>query len=176
MALYIGVMSGTSLDGLDIALIELAPAVKLIATHYIPMPTPLRTELLALCSSGPDEIARSAIAQQNWVKLAAQGIHTLLNEQKLKPEDVTAVGSHGQTIRHEPARGFTVQIGNPALLSELTGITVVSDFRSRDVAAGGQGAYQVSIAAQATYCSMPGYTRSEARLLIVTANGQPAEK
>ncbi|WP_433860902.1 anhydro-N-acetylmuramic acid kinase [Pseudomonas thivervalensis] len=140
MALYIGVMSGTSLDGLDIALIELAPAIKLIATHYIPMPVALRAELLGLCSSGPDEIARSAIAQQSWVKLAAQGIHALLNEQKLKPEDITAVGSHGQTIRHEPARGFTVQIGNPALLSELTGITVVSDFRSRDVAAGGQGA------------------------------------
>jgi anhydro-N-acetylmuramic acid kinase len=93
-----------------------------------------------LCASGPDEIARSAMAQQNWVKLAAQGIHTLLDEQNLKPEDIRAIGSHGQTIRHEPSRGFTVQIGNPALLTELTGITVVSDFRSRDVAAGGQGA------------------------------------
>lgn len=140
MALYIGVMSGTSLDGLDIALIEQAPAIKLIATHYIPMPESLRTELLGLCASGPDEIARSAIAQQNWVKLAAQGINTLLADQHLKPDDIRAIGSHGQTIRHEPARGFTVQIGNPALLTELTGITVVSDFRSRDVAAGGQGA------------------------------------
>lgn len=140
MTLYIGVMSGTSLDGLDIALVELTPAIKLIATHYIPMPESLRVELLGLCSSGPDEIARSAIAQQNWVKLAAQGIHTLLDQQTLKPGDIRAIGSHGQTIRHEPARGFTVQIGNPALLTELTGITVVSDFRSRDVAAGGQGA------------------------------------
>lgn len=140
MALYAGVMSGTSLDGLDIALIEQSPAIRLIATHYIPMPDSLRTELLDLCASGPDEIARSAIAQQNWVKLAAQGISTLLAEQHLKPEDIRAIGSHGQTIRHEPARGFTVQIGNPALLTELTGITVVSDFRSRDVAAGGQGA------------------------------------
>ncbi|AUG04611.1 anhydro-N-acetylmuramic acid kinase [Pseudomonas sp. 09C 129] len=140
MALYIGVMSGTSLDGLDIALIEQTPAIRLIATHYIPMPESLRAELLGLCASGPDEIARSAIAQQNWVKLAAQGIHSLLAQQKLKPADIRAIGSHGQTIRHEPARGFTVQIGNPALLTELTGITVVSDFRSRDVAAGGQGA------------------------------------
>lgn len=140
MALYIGVMSGTSLDGLDIALIEQTPAIRLIATHYIPMPESLRAELLGLCASGPDEIARSAIAQQNWVKLAAQGIHSLLAQQQLKPADIRAIGSHGQTIRHEPARGFTVQIGNPALLTELTGITVVSDFRSRDVAAGGQGA------------------------------------
>lgn len=140
MPLYIGVMSGTSLDGLDIALIEQTSAVKLIATHYIPMPDALRTELLGLCASGPDEIARSALAQQHWVTLAAQGIHALLDEQNFKAEDIRAIGSHGQTIRHEPARGFTVQIGNPALLTELTGITVVSDFRSRDVAAGGQGA------------------------------------
>lgn len=140
MALYIGVMSGTSLDGLDIALIEQDTAVNLIATHYIPMPESLRVELLSLCASGPDEIARSAIAQQNWVTLAAQGVHTLLEQQQLTHHDIRAIGSHGQTIRHEPARGFTVQIGNPALLTELTGITVVSDFRSRDVAAGGQGA------------------------------------
>ncbi|QLG95688.1 anhydro-N-acetylmuramic acid kinase [Pseudomonas yamanorum] len=140
MALYIGVMSGTSLDGLDIALIEQNTAIKLIATHYIPMPESLRTELLGLCASGPDEIARAAITQQHWVKLAAQGIHALLEQQKLKRQDIRAIGSHGQTIRHEPARGFTVQIGNPALLTELTGITVISDFRSRDVAAGGQGA------------------------------------
>ncbi len=140
MALYIGVMSGTSLDGLDIALIEQNTAIKLIATHYIPMPESLRTELLGLCASGPDEIARAAITQQHWVKLAAQGIHALLEQQKLKPQDIRAIGSHGQTIRHEPARGFTVQIGNPALLTELTRVTVVSDFRSRDVAAGGQGA------------------------------------
>lgn len=140
MTLYIGVMSGTSLDGLDIALVELSPTIKLIATHYIPMPDPLRAELLSLCASGPDEIARSAMAQQNWVQLAAQGIHTLIDRQGLKPSEIRAIGSHGQTIRHEPARGFTVQIGNPALLTELTEITVVSDFRSRDVAAGGQGA------------------------------------
>ncbi|MCF5544803.1 anhydro-N-acetylmuramic acid kinase [Pseudomonas salomonii] len=140
MALYMGVMSGTSLDGLDIALIEQDPAIKLIATHYIPMPDDLRTELLSLCASGPDEIARSALAQQHWVTLAAKGILALLEQQALEPQDIRAIGSHGQTIRHEPARGFTVQIGNPALLTELTGITVVSDFRSRDVAAGGQGA------------------------------------
>ena len=85
MPLYIGVMSGTSLDGLDIALIEQNQAIRLIATHYIPMPETLRTELLGLCASGPDEIARSAIAQQNWVTLAAQGIHGLLAQEQLKP-------------------------------------------------------------------------------------------
>jgi len=156
MALYIGVMSGTSLDGLDIALIEQTSAIRLVATHYIPMPESLRAELLGLCASGPDEIARSAIAQQHWVNLAAQGIHTLLEQQRLKPADIRAIGSHGQTIRHEPARGFTVQIGNPALLTELTGITVVSDFRSRDVAAGGQGAPLVPAFHEALFEKQPG--------------------
>jgi anhydro-N-acetylmuramic acid kinase len=149
-------MSGTSLDGLDIALIEQSSAISLIATHYIPMPDSLRTELLGLCASGPDEIARSAIAQQNWVKLAAQGINTLLSQQNLDREAIRAIGSHGQTIRHEPARGFTVQIGNPALLAELTGITVVSDFRSRDVAAGGQGAPLVPAFHEALFEERPG--------------------
>lgn len=140
MPRYIGVMSGTSLDGLDIALIEQEQHTTLLATHYLPMPDDLRAELLTLCSSGPDELARSAIAEQRWAQLAAQGINALLNEQQLKPSDIRAIGSHGQTVRHEPARGFTIQIGNPALLTELTGITVVADFRRRDVAAGGQGA------------------------------------
>lgn len=140
MPLYLGVMSGTSLDGLDIALIKQGQRLTLLATHYIPMPPALRDDLLALCASGPDEIARAALAEAAWVRLAAQGISQLLTEQQLQPADIRAIGSHGQTIRHEPARGFTVQIGNPALLAELTGITVVSDFRRRDVAAGGQGA------------------------------------
>lgn len=140
MQRYLGVMSGTSLDGLDIALIEQDSYTRLIATHYRPMPAELHAELLALCSPGLDELARAAVAEQRWVELAVQGIQTLLAEQQLQPSDIRAIGSHGQTIRHEPARGFSIQIGNPALLAELTGICVVSDFRRRDIAAGGQGA------------------------------------
>ncbi|MBA6139212.1 MULTISPECIES: anhydro-N-acetylmuramic acid kinase [Pseudomonas] len=140
MALYLGVMSGTSLDGLDLALIEQGEQPELLATHYLPMPVDLRQELLALCSSGPDEIARAALAENRWANLVGEGIRQLLARQGLQADAVRAIGSHGQTIRHEPARGFTVQIGNPALLAELTGISVVGDFRRRDVAAGGQGA------------------------------------
>ena len=140
MALYLGVMSGTSLDGLDIALIEQREQTHLLATHYTPMPSDLRQALLALCASGPDEIARAALAENRWASLAAEGIKQLLASQGLGASAIRAIGSHGQTIRHEPARGFTVQIGNPALLAELTGICVVGDFRRRDVAAGGQGA------------------------------------
>ena len=137
---YLGVMSGTSLDGLDIALVRQEDRPTLLAHHYLPMPAALRAELLALCASGPDELARAATAEQQWVELAAEGIHELLKREQLSPDDIRAIGSHGQTVRHEPARGFTVQIGNPALLAELTGIEVVADFRRRDVAAGGQGA------------------------------------
>ena len=140
MTLYVGVMSGSSLDGLDFALIEQDDRPRLVATHYIPMPDDLRAELLGLCASGPDEIARVGIAEQKWVHLAAQGVLALLDKQNVSAGEIRAIGSHGQTVRHEPARGFTLQIGNPALLAELTGITVVSDFRKRDIAAGGQGA------------------------------------
>ena len=158
MTLYIGVMSGTSLDGLDIALVELEArtSIKLLASHYIPMPEAMRAEILGLCSSGADEIARSAIAENRWVELAAQGIAALLELQQLTARDIRAIGSHGQTIRHEPAQGFTVQIGNPALLAELTNICVVGDFRRRDVAAGGQGAPLVPAFHEALFADSPG--------------------
>ncbi|KPW84047.1 Anhydro-N-acetylmuramic acid kinase, partial [Pseudomonas syringae pv. cerasicola] len=80
--------------------------------------------MLGLCSSGVDELARAAIAEQKWCRLVAQGVQTLLEDQNMVPAQIRAIGSHGQTIRHEPARGYSIQIGNPALLAELTEITV----------------------------------------------------
>lgn len=133
-------MSGTSLDGLDFALIQQSDSTKLLATHYEPMPAQLKQELLALCASGPDELARAALAEQCWAALASIGIDKLLRQAQIAPSSIRAIGSHGQTVRHEPKRGFSIQIANPALLAELTGISVVGDFRRRDVAAGGQGA------------------------------------
>lgn len=140
MPLYIGVMSGTSLDGLDFALIEQNVSTTLLGTHYEPMPAQLKQDLLELCSSGPDELARAAKAEQDWAELASQGIERLLNEAHIDSSAIRAVGSHGQTVRHEPQLGFTIQIGHPSLIAERTKISVVADFRSRDVAAGGQGA------------------------------------
>ncbi|MFP6851091.1 MAG: anhydro-N-acetylmuramic acid kinase [Pseudomonas sp.] len=159
MPLYLGVMSGTSLDGLDIALIEHDQHTRLLGTHYLPMPDELRSTLLSLCASGPDELARAAIAEQQWAQLAAQGINDLLTQHQLPAESIRAIGSHGQTVRHEPARGFSIQISNAALLAELTGISVVSDFRRRDVAAGGQGAPLVPAFHQALFAS-PNSTRA----------------
>jgi anhydro-N-acetylmuramic acid kinase len=153
MGLYIGVMSGTSLDGLDIALVEQTNATRLIASHYVPLPPALKAELLALCSSGPDEVARVALAENAWATLASEGITHLLSKADLPASAIRAVGSHGQTIRHEPGRGFTVQIGNPALLAEQCGITVVADFRRRDLAAGGQGAPLVPAFHEALFAS-----------------------
>lgn len=105
MALYLGVMSGTSLDGLDIALIEQGEQLELLATHYLPMPADLRQALLSLCSTGPDEIARAALAENRWASLAGEGIQQLLAKRGLQANAIRAIGSHGQTIRHEPARG-----------------------------------------------------------------------
>lgn len=140
MPLYAGVMSGTSLDGIDLVLVEQATELRLIATHYVPMPEALRQSLLSLCAPGYDELARSAVIEQHWVHLVAEGIQSLLEKALVTPEQVRAIGSHGQTVRHSPREGFSIQIGNPALLVECTGISVVSDFRRRDLAAGGEGA------------------------------------
>lgn len=137
---YIGIMSGTSLDGLDICLVRIEQSIQLLGTHFVPMPDSLKAELLALCSPADNEIVRLSLAEQAWAKLAAEGTHTLLAQQQLHAEDIQAIGSHGQTIRHHPELGFSLQIGAPALLAELTGIRVISHFRQRDIAAHGQGA------------------------------------
>lgn len=134
-------MSGTSLDGIDISLVDIdSQHCRLVASHYLDMPPELKTQLLALCSSGADEVHRAALAEQQWARLAAEGINTLLADNNIQAHQVRAIGSHGQTIRHAPNQHYTVQIGSPALLAELTRICVVSDFRQRDIAAGGQGA------------------------------------
>lgn len=140
--LYIGLMSGTSVDGVDGVLVRLGdgqpPAVQ--ASASLPMPADLRRELLALNQSGDDELARAALAANSLAHLYAQAVAALLQHAGVAAGDVAAIGAHGQTVRHRPDLGYTVQLNAPALLAELTGIDVVADFRSRDVAAGGQGA------------------------------------
>ncbi len=133
-------MSGTSLDGIDAVLAEIGPdgQTRLLQTHYLPYPDSLRAQLLALHAPQPDEIHLAACAGNALARLYAEAVRTLLDG--IAPDSVRAIGCHGQTLRHRPADGYTLQIGNSALLAELTGITVVADFRSRDIAAGGQGA------------------------------------
>lgn len=140
--LYIGLMSGTSVDGVDGVLVRLgeSQAPRVLASASLPMPENLRRELLALNVSGNDELARGALAANALARLYAQAVSALLQDAAADATDVIAIGAHGQTLRHRPDSGYTVQLNAPALLAELTGIDVVADFRSRDVAAGGQGA------------------------------------
>lgn len=147
MALYIGLMSGTSLDGVDGVLVEFEDGGNHPDSHahvHCPMPAALREELLALNSSGPDELHRAALAANSLMTLYAQAVHALLHDAGFAAAAVTAIGAHGQTVRHRPREfdgtGYTLQLMNGALLAERCGIDVVCDFRSRDVAAGGQGA------------------------------------
>ena len=144
-ALFIGLMSGTSLDGVDGVLVDLAGDKLAVLQHAsAPFPPALKAEFLALNRSGPDELHRSALAANNLCALYAQVVSQLLEQAQISAQQVQAIGAHGQTVRHQPQSfggpGYTWQLNQPALLAELTGITVVADFRSRDLAAGGQGA------------------------------------
>jgi anhydro-N-acetylmuramic acid kinase len=152
MSLYIGLMSGTSLDGVDGVLVEFwAGAARTMSAAYVPFPTALQAELMALQAPSPNELEREALVANRLAELYADCVAQLLAAAEMKSADVRAVGVHGQTIRHRPELGFTRQTNNPALLAELTGIDVVADFRSRDVAAGGQGAPLVPAAHQALF-------------------------
>ena len=151
---FIGLMSGTSLDGVDGVLVAMAPGGQLqVKGHaFRAFDASFKSELLALNQSGPDELHRSALAGNQIARHYAQVVQDLLNQCHLQAQQITAIGAHGQTVRHRPlefdgdaaqqqaAVGYTLQLINPALLAELTNVDVVADFRSRDLAAGGQGA------------------------------------
>jgi anhydro-N-acetylmuramic acid kinase len=142
--LFIGLMSGTSMDGVDGVLADFSAGVHVLQHASAPFPDALRAELMALNTSGPDELHRAWLAGNALMRVYAQVVHELLAAARLPGASVAAIGAHGQTVRHRPRQfddtGYTIQLAQPALLAELTGIEVVADFRSRDVAAGGQGA------------------------------------
>ena len=143
--LFIGLMSGTSLDGVDGVLAALPAAsstraIRTLACIHIDFAPELRAALLALQQNGADEIHREALAANQLARTYANCVAQLLSLAQCDASQVCAIGAHGQTIRHRPELGYTRQINNGALLAELTGIDVITDFRSRDIAAGGQGA------------------------------------
>ena len=159
--LYIGLMSGTSLDGVDAVLVRFdagsetkpdtdvdtaadSPRIRVVAHVHAPFSPDLRDALLALNSAGANELHRAALAGNSLSRAYAAAVADLLRAAPALPSPVKAIGAHGQTVRHRPGDfdgiGYTVQLINGALLAELTGIDTVCDFRSRDVAAGGQGA------------------------------------
>ncbi len=154
--LYIGLMSGTSMDGVDAVLVQITPPSKqagagtssplaVIGHVHRPYNAMLVNELLSLNRTGDDELHRAALAANAVSRVYAQAVLGLLQDTGIKPEQITAIASHGQTVRHLPrladgSLGYTLQLNQPALLAEWCGIDVIADFRSRDVAAGGQGA------------------------------------
>jgi anhydro-N-acetylmuramic acid kinase len=134
-------MSGTSLDGVDAVLLDLAgPKPAPLGHVHRAFAPALRAELLALNVAGGGELERAALCANELARAYAAAIADLLAAASVDRRALHAIGCHGQTLRHRPQAGITLQIGNAALLAELTGIRVVADFRSRDVAAGGQGA------------------------------------
>ena len=138
---FLGLMSGTSVDGVDAVLADFSvdPCRALARTHVAFAPG-LREELNALQLSGADEVHRGSLAANALMDCCATAVAAVLSAARCDARDVAAIGLHGQTIRHRPELGYTTQLANPARLAEATSITVVADFRSRDVAAGGQGA------------------------------------
>ena len=156
--LFIGLMSGTSADGIDAVLVQSdGERGRLVATYHRPMPQDLRAEILAFRQPGDDELHRLATLDAQLADEYAVAVLALLTDTGVSTEAVSAIGQHGQTLRHHPSGDipYTVQIGDPNRLAERTGITVVADFRRRDMAAGGQGAPLVP-AFHAAQLAMPG--------------------
>lgn len=148
MTLYLGLMSGTSMDGVDAVLArfprDTSQAIAVLGHEHRDMPTGLRAALMALNAPGADELHRAALASNGVARLYADAAVALLAQTGTAKAEVRAIGAHGQTVRHRPGEfdgtGYTLQLLNGALLAELCGIDVVCDLRSRDVASGGQGA------------------------------------
>ena len=139
--LCIGLMSGTSLDGVDAVLAQFTgKRARVLSSSHVAFGARLRRELFFLNTPGKNEIHRAALAGNALARHYAAAVRKLLVASGTRAAAIAAIGCHGQTIRHRPELGYTTQIGNPAMLAELTGIPVVANFRSRDVAAGGQGA------------------------------------
>ena len=161
-----GVMSGTSLDGVDAVLADFTPgaaACTLLAATHVTFPSDLRRELLALQDTGADEIVRAARAANALADLYVQALRSVCLAAGVAAHDVVAAGVHGQTVRHRPQEGWTLQINNPARVAEHAYMTVVADFRMRDIAAGGQGAPLVP-AFHAALFARPGRARAVANI------------
>lgn len=157
--LYVGLMSGTSMDGTDAVLLSLDGAPALLSHVHQPFSPQLRETLLALNEAGSDELHRAALAANALSLAYAAAVHALLAGSRVSADKVAAIGCHGQTVRHRPEAGYTTQLVNGALLAELAGIRVVCDFRSRDIAAGGEGAPLVP-AFHAAVFTKPGQARA----------------
>lgn len=146
--LYIGLMSGTSVDSIDAVLVEFEGAsplrTRVLEAIGHPIAASMREAILALCAPGPSELDRAGQLDRQLGEAFADAVTTLLDKVSIEPGEIKAIGSHGQTVRHRPpgsvAVPFSMQLGDPNTIATLTGITTVADFRRRDMVLGGQGA------------------------------------
>ncbi len=140
--LFIGLMSGTSMDALDAVAARFFPSFQLVGTHSSQLPSSLRRRLLALSTGEQTSLEELGELDIAFSRFSAEVVEELIQASGIDREQIAAVGSHGQTVRHRPDGPFpfTLQLGDPNLLAELTGLNIVADFRRRDMAAGGQGA------------------------------------
>jgi anhydro-N-acetylmuramic acid kinase len=140
-SLFVGLMSGTSLDGADAALVDFSgDKPRTLAFSTVPFSSELRERILALSEPGRDSLELSGRVSLELADVYAHAVEAVLASGGVRRADVTAIGCHGQTVRHRPDLGFTIQLNDPARVAERAGIDVVADFRRRDMAAGGQGA------------------------------------
>ncbi|EKO3572424.1 anhydro-N-acetylmuramic acid kinase [Vibrio metschnikovii] len=141
--LYIGIMSGTSMDGVDSALVSLTGnTIKLLAHDSLPMPESIKQRLLNICLGQPTNLHDIGQLDHQLGHLYAHAVEQLLARSGYRPEQIIAIGNHGQTVFHQPTgeTPFTIQLGDANILATRTGITTVADFRRKDIALGGQGA------------------------------------
>ncbi len=141
--LYIGLMSGTSLDGIDAVLVRFEnEQASVIQSICSPLPQDLIDEIKSLVNPAKNELNRLMTLDIQLAKAFSEVVKQLIDKAKINKENITAIGSHGQTIRHLPTASFptTLQSADPNTIAEETGITTIADFRRRDMAAGGQGA------------------------------------
>ncbi|BDX05360.1 anhydro-N-acetylmuramic acid kinase [Planctobacterium marinum] len=153
---YIGLISGTSMDGIDAVIVDYGDnQCKTLDFDTYPYPDELLVELKSLCKPGTNEVNRMAQADRKVAECFALACQDLLSRNNLSANDVKLIGSHGQTIRHHPdgEYGFSVQIGDGNSIAAKTGIDVVADFRRKDIALGGQGAPLVPAYHQAVFSS-----------------------
>ncbi len=157
---YIGVMSGTSLDGMDVVLVQFEPKLQLIASHSKDFDKKLKNVLSSLCqpngiknldNNNMSELDYFGWASCQYGEFVSEVIEELLTKANTTAEKVIAIGCHGQTVRHRPEHAFSLQLLDPNIIAERTEITVVSDFRRRDIAVGGQGAPLVPAFHQAMF-------------------------
>ena len=178
--LYIGLMSGTSLDGIDLALVDFTAGATLQAKAHQPLPESLRSRLLAFSQTDTAlTLEQFGQLETELGQVFAQAINGFCRQQGIDKKHIRAIGSHGQTLRHNPGgpQPYTLQCGDANIIAECTGMTTVADFRRRDVAAGGQGAPLVP-AFHAALFSRPGQNRAVvniggiANITVLPADGE----